>query len=76
MIFNLAAPYVTTTQLPLSLASILLIYGIYKISAFVYDELTSPLRHVPGPPNPSFLYGNFKQLSELVSLKAHIVVSW
>ena len=76
MFFNLAAPYVTTTQLPLSLASILLVYGIYKISAFVYDELTSPLRHVPGPPNPSFLYGNFKQLSELVTLKAHIVVSW
>ena len=41
-----------------------LVYGIYKILAFVYDELTSPFRHVPGPPNAGFLYGNFKQLSE------------
>ena len=71
--FSFTAPYVTTTQLLVSLASIILVYGIYKISAFVYDELTSPLRHIPGPPNASFLYGNFKQLSESVSRTAHIV---
>ena len=69
MFLNIAAPYVATTHLVVSLASILLVYGIYKIFAFVYDELTSPLRHVPGPPNPSFLYGTFKQISESVSLK-------
>ena len=67
MFFHIAIPHVTATQLVVSLASILLVYGIYKIFAFVYDELTSPLRHVPGPPNPSFLYGSFKQLSESVS---------
>ena len=67
-----AAP---TTQLTIVfLASFLLVYGIYKIFAFVYNELTSPLRHVPGPPNPSFIYGCFKQLSESVSRKAHIVL--
>ena len=71
MFFDVAAPNVTTTQLVVSLASILLVYGIYKILAFVYDELTSPLRHVPGPPSPSFIYGSIKQLSESVSQNSH-----
>ena len=74
MLSNFAPPYATTTQLVIaSLASFLLVYGIYKIFAFVYDELTSPIRHVPGPPNPSLIYGSFKELSESVSRKAHIV---
>jgi hypothetical protein len=49
MFSKFAGPYATTTQLAVSLASFFLIYGIYKIFTFVYDELTSPLRHVPGP---------------------------
>ena len=71
--FSFAAPYASTTQFILSLASFILVYGIYKVFAFVYDELTSPLRHIPGPPNPSFLYGSVKQLSESVSRRAHFV---
>ena len=72
--FTNLAPYGSTTQLVLvSLASLFLVYGTYKIFAFVYDELTSPLRHIPGPPNPSFIYGNFKKLSESVSRKAYVV---
>ena len=62
---------VTTAQLVVSLAGIVLIYVIYKISAFIHDEVTSPIRDVPGPPNPSFLYGNFKELTVTVSPKAH-----
>ena len=69
-----SAPYATITQLAVSLASLLLVYGIYKILAFVYNELTSPLRYVPGPPSPSFIYGSFKQLSESVSRKPHCFV--
>ena len=67
----------TTARLVLSLAGIFLVYGIYKISAFIYDEMTSPIRDVPGPPNPSFLFGNFKELFKLVSVspKAHHTVS-
>ena len=65
----------TVTQLVVSLASIFLVYGIYRIFAFIYDEVTSPLSYVPGPPSPGFIYGNFKQLSESVSHKAHITVS-
>ena len=63
----------TPAQLLVSLASIGLIYGIYKISALIHDEVTSPMRDVPGPPNPSFLYGNFKDLMLPVSPKAHAV---
>ena len=68
--FPSAVPYYATiTQFIVALASFTLVYGIYKILDFVYDELTSPLRHVPGPPNPSLLYGSFKQLSDSVSRK-------
>ena len=71
MFSNFCCPY--NSAIIVSLASFLLVYGIYKIFAFVYHELTSPLRHVPGPPNPSYIYVSFKQLSESVSRKAHIV---
>ena len=64
MLSNLATPYATVV----SLASFFLVFGICRIIfAFVYDKLTSPLRHVPGPPSPSFIYGNMKQHSESVS---------
>ena len=73
---NLAAsvPYVTTAQLVVSLTSFILVYGVYRISTLVYDKLTSPIRHLPGPPCPSFIYGNFKQLSESVSRKRHCLL--
>ena len=63
----------TIAQIVVSLAGIVLIYGIYKISAFIHDELTSPMRDVPGPPNPSFLYGHFKELMVSVSPKVYTV---
>ena len=69
--FASATPYATTTQLAVSFASLVLVYGLYKLLAFVFNELTSPLRYVPGPPSASFIYGNFKQLSESVSRKPH-----
>ena len=76
MFSNFAFPdATTTTQLVVSLAILLLVYGIFKIFSFVYDKLTSPLRHVPEPPNPSFIWGSSKQLSESVSRKL-IVSQW
>ena len=62
---NIAGSY-ATTPLITSLAGIFLVYAICKISTFIYDEVTSPLRHVPGPPSPGFIYGNFKQLADSV----------
>ena len=60
----------TTAQLVVSLGGIALIYGIYKISTFIHDEVTSSIRDIPGPPNPSFLYGNFEELLVSVSPKS------
>lgn len=73
MTTNLTGFDVTTAPFVTSLAGILLVFGVYKISTFIYDEVTSPVREVPGPPSPSFLYGNLKELPESVSPKAHIV---
>ncbi|KAF8802404.1 cytochrome P450 [Phlegmacium glaucopus] len=63
MLSNLAGSYVTTAQLVVSLGVILLVYAIYKISTFIHEEMTSPLRDIPGPLSSNFLYGNFKELS-------------
>ena len=73
MFSTFAASYGSTAQLAVSLAGLFLVYGFYKIATFIYDELTSPLRHVPGPPSPSFIYGSFKELAESVSPKSHVV---
>jgi len=58
-------------QLVVSLAGVFLVYAIYKISTFIHEEMTSPLRDVPGPPNPSLLYGNFKEFLTSVSSQVH-----
>ena len=63
----------TTAQLVVSLAGIFFVYGLYKIIAFIHDEVTSPIRDVPGPPNRSILYGNFKELTVTVSPKSRTI---
>ena len=71
MLSHLVGTDFTTAQLVVSLAGIVVIYVIYRISTFIHDEVTSRIRDVPGPPNSSFLYGNFKELTVTVSPKAH-----
>ena len=66
MLSNFAANVPTPQFVLVSSAGILLVYGICKISTFIYHEMTSPVRDVPGPPSSSFIYGNFKQISESV----------
>ena len=44
MFQNIAGSYATTPQLITSLAGILLVYAIYKIFTFIYDEVTSACR--------------------------------
>ncbi|KAJ7473689.1 cytochrome P450 monooxygenase [Mycena galericulata] len=48
----------------LPLAGTFLCYALYHIAQFLYRELTSPLRHMAGPPNPSFVLGNFKEIAD------------
>jgi hypothetical protein len=49
-----------------SLAAITLAYGAYRIAQFIYAELTSPLRDLPGPKSPSLIYGHFKEIFDAV----------
>ena len=60
---NFSAPYATTTQLVVSFRFLglqpLVLWNLQDI-CFVYDELTSPLRYVPGSPNPSFYVWKFQ----------------
>ncbi|KAJ7735826.1 cytochrome P450 [Mycena maculata] len=51
------------SQILLPIAATLLSYGLFHVLQFVYRELTSPLRHVAGPRNPSFILGNFTKMS-------------
>jgi hypothetical protein len=53
-----------------SLAATAVVYGVYRVAQFIYAELTSPLRDLPGPKSPSLLYGNFKEIFESVSKNA------
>jgi len=49
-----------------SLLGTLGLYSVYKLLRFFYNNLTSPLRVLPGPPSDSIIYGNIKQIWEAV----------
>lgn len=36
--------------------------SLYKLFRLVYVEITSPLRHLPGPNSPSWFYGNLQEI--------------
>jgi uncharacterized membrane protein YagU involved in acid resistance len=54
-------------QLVGSLIAALAAYVLYKIVTLTYFEFTSPLRELPGPKSPSWIYGHFRQVWDLVS---------
>ncbi|KAG6809703.1 hypothetical protein H0H92_015069 [Tricholoma furcatifolium] len=49
-------------QLVGSLSATLVAYGAYRLLQLIYEEVTSPLRDLPGPPSPSFIYGNMQEI--------------
>ncbi|KAJ7120541.1 cytochrome P450 [Mycena crocata] len=51
-------------KLLVSLFGTLAAYGLYWMAKTVYEELTSPLRLLPGPKSTHWLYGNLKELME------------
>jgi hypothetical protein len=53
-------------NLLISTGGTLLVFGLYKVFFFFYDQFTSPLRDLPGPKNPSFLFGHFKEIFKAV----------
>ncbi|KAJ7782192.1 cytochrome P450 [Mycena olivaceomarginata] len=50
------------SRLLASIAGTLIAYSLFKILRLWYQELNSPLRHLPGPRSSSFIYGNGKEL--------------
>ncbi|KAJ2927086.1 hypothetical protein H1R20_g10025, partial [Candolleomyces eurysporus] len=58
-------------QLIASLAATLGAYGLYKALKFVYINRTSPLRHLPGPPNKGFIWGNLKEIMDSENSELH-----
>ena len=49
-------------RIVVSLLITLGLYSVYKLLEFFYNNLTSPLRVLPGPPSASIIYGNLKQI--------------
>ncbi|KAJ7908575.1 cytochrome P450 [Mycena leptocephala] len=45
-----------------SVSGTLVAYALYQILKLVYKELTSPLRHLPGPKSSNLLYGKHREL--------------
>ncbi|KAJ7852690.1 cytochrome P450 [Mycena olivaceomarginata] len=45
-----------------SIVGTLLSYGLYHVLKLVYQELNSPVRHLPGPRSNHFIYGSSKDL--------------
>lgn len=41
------------------LGFLILGFVLYQILSWLLSPLTSPLRNLPGPPSPSWVYGNF-----------------
>ncbi|GLB35548.1 putative cytochrome p450 [Lyophyllum shimeji] len=54
-----------------SLAATLTAYGLYRGLKVIYEQITSPLRHLPGPKSKSWIYGNFKEIWEAENSVLH-----
>ncbi|KAF7340380.1 hypothetical protein MVEN_01957500 [Mycena venus] len=50
-------------QILIPIAVTVLCYVLLFTVQLLYRELTYPLRHLSGPQNPSFIFGNFKNLA-------------
>ncbi|KAJ7452640.1 cytochrome P450 [Mycena latifolia] len=61
-------------QILFPIAATLFCYVLLYLAQLAYRELASPLRHVGGPKSPSFLFGNFKQMT--VRSDAHVTEKW
>jgi cytochrome P450 len=60
------------SQIVVPIAGTLLCYVLFHASQILYRNLTSPLRHVEGPRNPSFVFGNFKAMGD----DPHLTAKW
>jgi len=51
-------------RIVISLLRTLGLYSVYKLLRFFYNNLTSPLRVLPGPPSAGIILRNQKQIWE------------
>ncbi|KAJ7447527.1 cytochrome P450 [Mycena galericulata] len=56
------------SQILVPLAGTILFYVLFHVVQIAYRELTSPLRRMRGPKNPSFIYGNSQEMAQEVGL--------
>lgn len=47
-----------------TLAVTFIAYGVYRLSRVIYEELTSPMRDLPGPKSTSLLAGSLKDAQQ------------
>ena len=50
-----------------------LLVAFVRVVPIVVKRLSSPIRHLPGPPSNSLIFGHFKQL---MAQEAHIPRGW
>lgn len=50
----------------IALTFLALAYPLFKLTEFIYEEYTSPLKRLPGPKSTSWIYGNFREIWENV----------
>jgi hypothetical protein len=53
-------------KLLISVAGSVGAYALYQILKLVWEELNSPLRHLPGPKSTHLFYGNLKDIWKAV----------
>lgn len=52
-------------------AATLVVYGTWKVVAFLTKPWRSNLRYLPGPKNDSFFWGNMRQIQKAESQTLH-----
>ncbi|KAF7328728.1 hypothetical protein MVEN_02501400 [Mycena venus] len=52
------------SQILVPVAGTILFYVLFHALPILFRELTSPLRHMRGPKNPSLVFGNFQEMME------------
>lgn len=53
---------ITFGTLALSVLATGATYVLFKLAKIAVHPFFSPLRYIPGPPSPSFIFGNMKQI--------------
>lgn len=51
------------SQILVPLVGTLVFYVLFHAAQILYRELSSPIRHMSGPKNPSLVFGNSKQMA-------------